>query len=92
MRRFKPNQEVVCVSNGWQYQDNRQIAPGPKKDELVTILDYKPDDDNYVIILGYRYDPNNGQPCHYAECCFEPLMDITEILECIIEQPQEICE
>jgi len=89
MKRFKPGQEVVCVDDNWTFLNTNNKAPGPKKDEIVTVVDYG-SSDHYIVILEYMTKAPNGLFFEYLEQAFEPVINITELVEILEEDPQTI--
>lgn len=81
--RFKKGQQIVCISPGdWRYSDGSK-APGPKRNEIVTVYGY--DLPNSVLLYEYMEDGEG-----YNEIRFEPLMDISELTEILNHEPQHV--
>lgn len=83
MARFKEGQQVVCI---WHPQNNcwrdrfGNVCDGPADNEVVTVAGYF--NDYEIILVEY---PIEGEG--YMEKCFEPLMDITEVIEILEQEP-----
>lgn len=77
MARFRPGQEVVCISD----KDRCICHKHPKEGEIVTVHSYCPDDDRWLSINEYYHS-------WYAEDDFEELPtmeEINEALEVLVE-------
>lgn len=90
--RFKPGQKVICIrAIDWVY-DNQTFSAkpiGPKKDEIVTVWQYNPDDETYIILSEYRKH-QSGWMQSFEEKNFEPLMDISELTAILEHQTQTV--
>jgi hypothetical protein len=89
--RFKPGQEVVCVTkeHEWRCHPGSEGMPHPKYNETCVIDHYcggiAPDGNLLVHIVGY-------ESC-FTETCFEPLVNdavLAEELETIVQYEEMI--
>lgn len=83
MNRFKIGQKVVCIKEGeWRpSKDSPVDSPvnGPKYGDICTVELYREDIPTSIFIVGYTSS--------FKEYRFEPLMDITELVEVLQSEP-----
>lgn len=80
--KFKIGQEVVCVkTDGWKSKtyNHHVIGWGPRYREIVTVTGYVPN--GSIQIKEWPFTPCMMFTASFAERCFEPLMDISELKE-----------
>jgi hypothetical protein len=86
---FRQFQKVVCITYPtWIYEDGKYkgaSAPGPSKDEIVTVVGFDSDDWNYLQLLEYpgdSYHKDGFRPLEttYTESEIESV-DISEITQ-----------
>ena len=89
MARFKPGQQVVCVSkfDSWIHlTDGREAIMHPKFNNTYTIDYYTGEYDKcwgYGVVLKEIPIPDHS----FGENNFAPLMDITELTEVLNAEP-----
>lgn len=91
MARFKPNQEVVCVSkkNQWFNLDEKKLVfYGPSKDELVHVDHYSPrHGGEFCCFVEYADLDKDGLKHYFNERNFEPVISDAAIAELFQQEP-----
>lgn len=87
LRKFKPGQEIVCVSTGvWTRSSNGEVTTGPKENELCVVRDYPFADSPCIRIVGYPWY------AAYYDMYFEPVISTEALIKELetITEPQLI--
>lgn len=88
--RFKPGQQVVCIHHapGWWDSKTGMKSIGPKFNNVYTVGHYTgeshPDYGKAITLKEFGFDHS------YGDLLFEPLSEITELIEILEHQPAEI--
>lgn len=79
MKRFQKGQRVVCTHPTGMWLG---VFPGPKYGEIVTVLKYSVLHPDCIELVEYNYsNVGNHLPDCYVQWFFEPLADISSLVE-----------